>query len=70
MLGAKRCLAAHEIEDGMTIVRVAVEIPRVDQAGHSNAAIGSAVFVTLWLNAKLKVFADARGIYWKMFALL
>lgn len=39
-------------------------------SGHSNAAIGSAVFVTLWLNGKLKVFADARGRYWKMFALL
>jgi len=36
-------------------------------SGHSCAAMGSALFVSLWLNAKLKVFADSRARFWKLF---
>jgi diacylglycerol diphosphate phosphatase/phosphatidate phosphatase len=39
-------------------------------SGHSNAAMGSALFVSLWLNAKLKVFADSRARFWKLFLFL
>jgi len=39
-------------------------------SGHSNAAMGSALFVSLWLNAKLKVFADSRTRFWKLFLFL
>jgi len=39
-------------------------------SGHSNAAMGSALFVSLWLNAKLKVFADSRARFWKLFVFL
>jgi len=39
-------------------------------SGHSNAAMGSAVFVSLWLNAKLKIFADSRARFWKLFLFL
>ena len=39
-------------------------------SGHSNAAMGSALFVSLWLNAKLKVFADSRARFWKLFSFL
>jgi len=39
-------------------------------SGHSNAAMGSALFVSLWLNAKLKIFADSRARFWKLFLFL
>ena len=39
-------------------------------SGHSNAAMGSTFFVSLWLNAKLKIFADSRARFWKLFLFL
>ncbi len=39
-------------------------------SGHSTAAMGSALFVSLWLNAKLKIFADSRARFWKLFLFL
>ena len=39
-------------------------------SGHSCAAMGSMLFVSLWLNAKLKIFADSRTRFWKLFLFL
>ena len=61
MYGREICTGApHEINKALT------SFP----SGHSNAAVGSALFVCLWLNAKLKVFADSRARFWKLFLFL
>jgi diacylglycerol diphosphate phosphatase/phosphatidate phosphatase len=39
-------------------------------SGHSNAAMGGGLVLALYFNAHLKVFADARARYWKLFMVL
>lgn len=61
MYGREICTGApHDINNALT------SFP----SGHSNAAMGTALFMSLWLNAKLKVFADSRARFWKLFLFL